>query len=214
MLSPLRFAKVGLGLDWAFTLKDNQPGLLSESERLTQKPPTGVHTETGLDIQYWHLPAVDWPVADRLVQIVKTERTVNRRRVTVIEKDGHRIKTKTAETDESTNFYASNLELGSISPMFIYRLSRSRWKIDVQVFQTIGARVESAITTDSHLKHPAVHQATALVVLTMIRFLAYTLSLVFYKRQFCSHDRGKSKTFLEFAKRIRYWFVALPANTS
>jgi Transposase DDE domain len=202
-----------LGLDWAFTLKDNQPGLLSESQRLTQNPPTGVHTETDLAIQYWHLPAVDWPVADRLVQVVKTERTVNRRRVTVTEKDGHRIKTKTAETDESTNFYASNLDLGSVSPgarvisalMFIYRLSRSRWRIDVQVFQTI--------TTDCHLKHPAVHQTTALVMLTMIRFLAYTLSLVFYERQVCSHDRGKSQTFLEFAKRLRYWFVAL-TNTS
>ncbi len=32
----------------------------------------------------------------------------------------------------------------------------------------------STLTTDCHLKHPTVHQTTALVVLTMIRFLAYT----------------------------------------
>src|SRR5205807_3278105 len=82
---------------------------------------------------------------------------------------------------ESTNFYATNFELGSISPLFIHQFSRSRWRIDTEVFQTI--------TTDCHLKHPAVHQTTALVVLTMIRFLAYTLSLVFYHRQVRSHAR-------------------------
>ena len=47
-----------------------------------------------------------------------------------------------------------------------------------------------------------------LVVLTMTRFLAYTLSLVFYHRQVRSHARGKCETFHECAKRIAYWFVA------
>ena len=47
--------------------------------------------------------------------------------------------------------YATNFELGSISPLFIHQLSRSRWRIDTEVFQTL--------TTDCHLKHPAVHQA-------------------------------------------------------
>jgi hypothetical protein len=74
------------------------------------------------------------------------------------------------------------------------------------VFQTI--------TTDCHLKHPAVHQSTALVVLTMIRLLAYALSLVFYQRQICSHARGSCDRFHEFAKRLAYWFVALSPDTS
>jgi hypothetical protein len=195
-----------LGLVWAFTLKENQPDLLREAERLTQESPTGVHTEPGREIRYWHLPEVDWPVADRLVRVVKTVRIEQLRRVTVSEKDGHRIKGKTAGTQESTNFYATNFELGSVSPLFIHQFSRSRWRIDTEVFQTI--------TTDCHLKHPAVHQTTALVVLTMIRFLAYTLSLVFYHRQVRSHARGKCETFHECAKRIAYWFVAPAANTS
>ena len=109
-------------------------------------------------------------------------------------------------TQESTNFYATNFELGSVSPLFIHQFSRSRWRIDTEVFQSI--------TTDCHLKHPAVHQTTALVVLTLIRFLAYTLSLVFYHRQVRSHARGKCGTFHECAKRIAYWFVAPAANTS
>ncbi len=106
----------------------------------------------------------------------------------------------------STNFYATNFELGSISPLFIHQFSRSRWRIDTEVFQTL--------TTDCHLKHPAVHQTTALVVLTMIRLLAYTLSLVFYHRQVCSHARRKCDTFHELAKCFAYWFLALSPNTS
>src|SRR6266536_301985 len=195
-----------LGLAWAFTLKENQPDLLREAERLTQASPTGVHAETDREIRYWHLPEVDWPVADRLVRIVKTVRIEQRRRVTVDEKDGQRTKSKTAAPQESTNFYATNFELGSISPLFIHEFSRSRWRIDTEVFQTI--------TNDCHLKHPAVHQTTALVVLTMIRFLAYTLSLVFYHRQVRSHARGKCETFHECAKRIAYWFLGTAANTS
>jgi hypothetical protein len=195
-----------LGLDWAFTLKQNQPELLREAERCTQESPTGVHTDPDREIRYWHLPEVDWPVADRLVQVVKTVRIEHRRRVTVGENDGRRLKTKMAVTQESTNFYVTNFELGSVSPLFIHQFSRSRWRIDTEVFQTI--------TTDCHLKHPAVHQTTALVVLTMIRFLAYTLSLVFYHRQIRSHARGKCETFHECAKRIAYWFVAPAANTS
>jgi hypothetical protein len=44
------------------------------------------------------------------------------------------------------------------------------------------------------------------VVLTMIRFLAYTLSLVFYHRQVCSRARRKCDTFHELAKPFASWF--------
>src|SRR2546426_8689973 len=147
-----------------------------------------------------------WPVADRLVRVVKTVRVQNQRRVAVRVQDNQRTKIKTAVSRESINFYATNFQLGSIPPLFIHQLGRGRWRIDTEVFQTI--------TTDCHLKHPAVHQTTALVVLTMIRFLAYTLSLVFYQRQVRSHARGKYETFHEFAKHLAYWFVALSPNTS
>lgn len=194
-----------LGLVWAFTLKENQPELLREAERFTQGSPTGVYAEPDRETRYWHLPEVDWPVADRLVRVVKTVRIENRRRVGVSQKDNRRIKSKTPVAQESANFYATNFELGSISPLFIHQCGRSRWRIDTEVFQTI--------TTDCHLKHPAIHQTTALVVLTMIRFLAYTLSLVFYHRQVRSHARGACETFHEFAKRIAYRFVAVSLNT-
>jgi hypothetical protein len=136
----------------------------------------------------------------------QTVRTEHQRLVTLREKDAPRTKGKTEIAQPSTNFYATNFEPGSISPLFIHQFSRSRWQIDTEVFQTL--------TTDCHLKHPAVHQTTALVVLTMIRFLAYTLSLVFYHRQVRSHARQKCQTFHELAKRLAYWFVALSPDTS
>jgi len=125
-----------------------------------------------------------------------------RRRV----QDDQRTKIKAALSRESINFYATNFQLGSIPPLFIHQLGRGRWRIDTEVFQTI--------TTDCHLKHPAVHQTTALVVLTMIRLMAYTLSLVFYQRQVRSHARRRCQTFHDFAKRIAYWFLVPSPNTS
>ncbi|HYW48117.1 MAG TPA: transposase [Bryobacteraceae bacterium] len=193
-----------LGLDWAFTLKENQPELLHEAERLTAGELVAEHPDR--ELRCWHLPAVDWPVADRVVRVVKTVRTEHKREVT-ISQDGDQVKkAKSAVAIESTNFYATNFELGSIPPLFIYRLSRSRWRIDAEVFQTI--------TTDCHLKHPAVHQSTALVVLTMIRVLAYALSSLFYHRQVRSHARGRCEGFHEFAKRLAYGFLAVSLDTS
>ena len=195
-----------LGWDWAFTLKENQPELLHEAERLTAGELVAEQSDPDRELCCWDLPAVDWPVADRVVHVVKTVRTEHKREVTVSQDGDHVKKTKSPVAVESTNFYATNFELGAIPPLFIYRLSRSRWRIDTEVFQTI--------TTDCHLKHPAVHQSTALVVLTMIRVLAYALSSLFYHRQVRSHARGRCEGFHEFAKRLAYGFLALSPDTS
>ena len=104
------------------------------------------------------------------------------------------------------NFYATNFHLGSISPLFIHQLGRARWRIGTEVFQTI--------TVDCYLKHAAAHQSTALVVLSMIRVLAYKLSLVFYQYQVRSHASGRGETFHEIAQRIGDFFVADALDTS
>ena len=195
-----------LGLDWAFTLKENQPELLREAERFATGPPAIVQSDAKQELRCWHLPQVDWPVADRLVRVVKTVRVDHKRQVAVHQQGNLLRKNKTEVALESTNFYATSFELSAIPPTFVYQLSRSRWRIDAEVFQTI--------TNDCHLKHPAVHQSTALVVLTMIRLLAYTLSLVFYHRQVRSHARGRCDTFHSFAQRLAYGFVAVLLNTS
>ena len=194
-----------LGLDWVFTLKENQPDLLREAGRFTQGPAGGVSSGAGEQLQWWHLPEVDWPVADRTVRIVRTVRSTSQNHVTVREEDGHLIKNKVAVPRESNSFCATNFDLGSIPPLFIHQLSRSRWRIDAEVFQTL--------TVDCHLKHPAVHQTTALVVLTMIRVLAYTLSLIFYHRQIRSHARNRRDTFHAFALQIARALSTQPPDT-
>jgi hypothetical protein len=57
------------------------------------------------------------------------------------------------------------------------------------------------ITTDGHLKKPSVRQVRgqALVVLTMIRVLAFTLSMVFFHRQVRSPFRTCSIGFCALA---------------
>src|SRR3981081_4886079 len=122
---------------WSFTLKDTQPELLREAERLTQESSPGIQAQPGGEIRYWHLPEVDWPVADRQVRVVKTVRIEHPRRVTVSEKDAHRTKSKTATSQQSTNFYATNFELGSISPLFIPQFGRNRLRIETEVFPHI-----------------------------------------------------------------------------
>lgn len=204
--APFVKAVEALGQYWVFNLKENQPELLKEASRWTAGPAAGIQSETDRELRWWHLPEVDWPVADRQVRVVKTVRVDQKRQVTVRQEGAHRRKSKTTITQESTNFYATNFQLASIPPLFIHQIGRSRWRIDTQVFQTL--------TADCHLKHPAAHQSTAIIVLTMIRLLAYTLSLVFFQRQVCSHARGDPGTFLESAKRLANWFVALSPNTT
>jgi hypothetical protein len=190
-----------LNLEWVFTVKENQPELLAEAQRLTDGPAEATLSNAQEDVQIWHAPEVYWPVADRSLRVVKTFRVQKVRRVQVI-RDGtaqKKKKTKQAVQQASTNYYASNLDLGSIPPRFIHELGRSRWRVDTEVFQTL--------TTQAHLKQPSVHQTCALVVLTMIRVLAYTLSLVFYHRQVVSHARQTPPSFSEMARRLAYLFL-------
>ena len=195
-----------LGLDWVLSLKENQPELLREAERFTSGSPQCTQAQPNEQLRLWHLPEVDWPVADRLVRVVKTVRVQTRQQVTVQKTDTGTEKKKQPVVVESTNYYVSNLELGAIPPLFIHELARSRWRIDTEVFQTV--------TTDCHLKHPSVHETVALVLLTMIRVLAYTLTMVFYHRQVRSHARRACGTFRDLARRLAYLLITLAPDTS
>jgi hypothetical protein len=191
-----------LGLDWVINLKDNQPELLAEAQRLTAGAALHRDSDKQQELQLWHAPEVYWPVADRSVRVVKTLRTQRKNRIRVGLNDaGRRRLQKEIVVEQTTNFYASNLELGTIPPVFVHQLGRSRWVIDTEVFQTL--------TTDGHLKKPSVHQgrSQALIVLTMIRVLAFTLTLVFFHRQVRSHFRNCSFGFCDLAQRLAYQFI-------
>jgi len=190
-----------LQLEWVFTLKENQPDLLAEAGRLTGGPPQMTWSTPQDAFQLGHAPETYWPAADRSVRVVKTFRIQKKHRVELTPAGSPKKKKRTKEEvlEESTNYYATNLELGSISPTFIHQLGRSRWRVDTDAFQTL--------TTQAHLKQPSVHRTCALVVLTMIRVLAYTLSMVFYYRQVVSHARQTPPTFSETARLLGYLFL-------
>ncbi len=190
-----------LQLEWVFTLKENQPELLVEAERLTGGPPQMTCSTPQNELQLWHAPEVYWPVAKRSVRVVKTFRIQKKHRVerTPAGSPKKQEMRKEEVLEASTNYYASNLELGSLSPTFIHQLGRSRWRVDTDAFQTL--------TTQAHLKQPSVHRTCALVMLTMIRVLAYTLSRVFYYRQVVSHARQTPPTFSETARLLGYLFL-------
>jgi hypothetical protein len=197
-----------LQLEWVFTLKENQPELLAEAQRLTGGASQTTCSTPQDEFQLWHAPEVYWPVADRSLRVVKTFRIQKKHQVQLTPSGSPTKKKKAREEvlEESTNYYASNLELGSLSPTFIHQLGRSRWRIDTDAFQTL--------TTQAHLKHPSVHRTCALVALTMIRVLAYTLSLVFYYRQVVSHARQTPPTFSEAARLLGYLFLPLRMDSS
>ena len=198
----------GLGLYWVINLKENQPELLTESARVICTV-AAEKMDHHPELQLWHAPQVYWPVAERTVRVVKTVRQQPVKHVRAQrEEQGEKHAVKETVLKLSTNFYASNLELGSLPPVFIHQLGRSRWIIDTTVFQTM--------TTDAHLKRPSVHQdrANALIVLTMIRVLAYTLTLVFFFRQVRSHFRNCPLGFCDLAQKLADWFIVLQVNSS
>jgi hypothetical protein len=198
-----------LGLDWVINLKDNQPELLAEAQRLTAGPASEQQSDSLQELHLWHAPEVYWPVADRSVAVVKTVRTQRKHRIRICRDDaGRKQAQKETVVEQGTNFYASNLELGARPVLFVHQLGRSRWVIDTEVFQTI--------TTDGHLKKPSVHQrrSQAFIVLTMIRVLAFTLTLVFFHRQVRSHLRKCSLGFCDLARRLADQFLLTPQSDS
>ena len=207
--SPFVEAIEKLGLDWVFNLKDNQPGLLAEAERVTRGKPASIISGPREKLSIWHVEEAYWPAADRSAVVVKTMRAQSVARVAVHkDKTGNKTTAKGTITERSTNFYASNLVLGGIPPVFIHKLGRSRWSIDTEVFQTM--------TTEGNLKRPSIHQGhdRALVGLTMIRLLAYLLAMVFYHRQVCSHFPKPPYGFCSFARRLAYMFLTVRLDSS
>jgi hypothetical protein len=208
--APFVRAIEALGLEWLINLKGNQPDLLAEAERVTAtQTPHPPALDQSDELQLWYAQKVDWPVAERDITVVKTVRTHPRRRQCVQPDLGGKNKVvRETVTELSTNFYASHLELGSIPPLFLHQLGRSRWQIDAEVFQTI--------TTQGSLKRPSLHQGYehALVVLTMIRVLAFTLTQVFYHRQVRSHLRRATPGFGDLARRLAEQFLKPAALNS
>lgn len=197
-----------LGLQWVFTVKDNQRELLDDIEALTRGLPAAQQLEPNRQWHLWYLPEVYWARADRTVRIVRTECKTLISRRTVAWDDRRRRTVKASHWKHSTNIYAINLALLNIPPAFIEHLGKSRWRIDTEVFQTL--------TTTCHLKRPSVHahHDQALVGLTMIRVLAYPLTLVFFHRQVLSHARRHRPSYRHLARWLALHYAVAIHDSS
>lgn len=194
-----------LGLRWVISLKNNQPDLAATAERLMAGPPQASEPLPDGRLDYWYLPELYWPAADRTVAVLKSIRHCARRHTVIRDKKLSAARQRQTAEEVTTHYYATNLELGLIPPLFVYQLGRSRWRIETEVFQTL--------TVDCHLKHAAAHRPTALPIWTIIRVLAYTLSLLFYHRQVLSHaGSGLPATFREFAQLLRQLAPSLDSS--
>ena len=127
-----------LQLEWVFTIKDNQPELLAEAQRVTADLAPVEPSPGEGQFHLWHAREVYWPAADRTVCVVKTYRRQTQHRIALTPAGSPQKekRTRQAVQEESTNYYPSNLELGSVPPALIHQLGRSRWRIDSEVYHT------------------------------------------------------------------------------
>lgn len=206
--APFVAAVEKLGLAWVFTVKENQSDLLGDIEVQTRGLPTAQHLAAAREWHLWYLPEVYWARADRTVRIVRTECKTLVHRCTVPRDDRQRRTVKTSHWEHRTNVYATNLRLLNIPPAFVEDLGRSRWRIDTEVFQTL--------TTTCHLKRPSVHahHDQALVGLTMIRMLAYLLTLVFFHQQVLSHARRPLPSYRHLAHQLAIHYATASPDSS
>lgn len=125
-------------------------------------------------------------------------------RVVEVDGEGQRRSAWRVREQRTRSYYASNIELGRMPAVFLYRLGASRWVIDAELFQQL--------TTQAHIKRASVHQERyrALVVLTRIRLLAFTLLLVFYHRQVRPRHRWRRCGISQLARLLAYAGLAAP----
>ncbi len=194
-----------LGWRWVIILKKYQPESAATAERLMAGPPQGKPAHAKVELDHWYLPELYWPAADRAVPLLKSVRCCLRRQAVIRDKKFSPRQQRQTVKEIRTNYFAGNLELGSIPPLFLYELGRSRWRIDVEVFQTL--------TVDYHLKHATAHRPTAFPVRIMVRVPAYTLTLVFHHREVLSHPGPRTPTTLrQLARALRSPAPALDSS--
>ena len=105
------------GLAWVMNLKEDQPELLAEAQRATAGPARFRQADRQPELELGHAPEVYGAAADRSIRIVKTVRILKKNRQGVSRAQAEKKHLR----EQSTNFYASNFVLGSISPLFLHQ---------------------------------------------------------------------------------------------
>jgi len=183
-----------LGWDLVTVLKDNQPDLQYQAERLLDRPPDQqFEPDPQTQYQIWQEEKLWWDVARdwiRLVQVHKqqwvTEQIGPQRR--------RRLKS-------SWKRYLTTCRPRQITARSIVRLGAVRWELETSTF--------SHATTDYDLKHAQVHagKPQAFLAQLWIRLLAISLFMIYVHRQVWSHYRTRRPSLQSLVNHF-YWSLA------
>jgi hypothetical protein len=183
-----------LGWDLVTVLKDNQPDLQLQAQRLTdRRPDQQFEPDPKTRYQIWEEEKLWWDVARdwiRLVQVHK-QQWVNER----IGGQRHR------RLKSSWRRYLTTCHPRQITARSIVRVAEVRWELETSTF--------SHATTEYALKHAQVHagKPTAFVAQLWIRLLAISLFMVWVHRQVWSHYRSQRPSLKAIVAHF-YWSLA------
>jgi len=195
-----------LGLVWAFTLKENQPELLREAERLTQESPAGVHVEPEPGDSL--LALAGRRLAGRRIARCGSSKTVRNR--TPAPRHGQRSRRSSNERQDG--------DVATEHQLLRHQFRTSARSPRCSFISSVAAVGESirksfqTITTDCHLKTPPRSTKTTAPGSADHDSVFWPIpchwSSTTAKSR--SHARRKCDTFHEFAKSLAYWFVLFP----
>jgi hypothetical protein len=183
-----------LGWDMVTVLKDNQPDLQCQAERLLDRPADQQwEPDPRTRYQIWEEEALWWDVARdwiRLVQVHK-QQWVN-------EQMGTHKRRRLRSTRQT---YLTTCAPRQITARSILRLGEVRWELETSTF--------SHATTEYALKHAQVHagKPKAFLAQLWIRLLAISLFMIYVQRQVWSHYRTRRPSLQSLVNHF-YWSLA------
>jgi hypothetical protein len=154
-----------LGKDVLAVLKDNHPALLEDARSLFEST-SCVSGRNGPRVcQWWDLVGfTTWPQVQAPIRVVRSLETWTVRR----QLDGEE------EQQRAEWFWVTTLAPGRATTRAVVQLGHARWAIENQGF--------NELVTRWHADHVYRHEATALLVFTLLAMLCLNVFLAFYRR--------------------------------
>jgi hypothetical protein len=183
-----------LGWDLVTVLKDNQPDLQWQAERLLDRPADqAFEPDPQTRYQIWQEENLWWDAARDWIRLVQVDK-----QQWVSEQIGRQ---KRRRLRSSRQRYLTTCQPRQITARSILRLGEVRWELETSTF--------SHATSDYALKHAQVHAGKphAFLAQLWIRLLAISLFMIYVQRQVWSHYRSRGPS-LQSLVNYFYWSLA------
>jgi hypothetical protein len=183
-----------LGWDLVTVLKDNQPDLQWQAERLLDRPADQQwEPDPQTRYQIWEEKKLWWDVARDWIRLVQVDKQHS-----IIERIGTQKRRRIINKRQR---YLTTCRPRQITARSIVRLGEVRWEMETSTF--------SHATTDYGLKHAQVHAGKphAFLAQLWIRLLAISLFMIYVHRQVWSHYRHRRPSLQSLVNHF-YWSLA------